>query len=190
MTWRCKKIVRLSGVKAEGEAALLPPQPLSSSARLLRSPSYGTLLSIELIGGSGAQMVGVSARCRDRVRLPRMIWITGMRQVSSFAKFAILYTALYSAFGVVSPFLPPFLGARGLTAEQIAAVIGSATAVRLVSGPLVGRLADRQRLWRGLLAGCIGAAGERYSATGRHAMRRNGRARAALSRGVLSAWCS
>jgi PPP family 3-phenylpropionic acid transporter len=82
-----------------------------------------------------------------------------MRQVSSFAKFAILYTALYSAFGVVSPFLPAFLGDRSLTAEQIAAVIGSATAVRLVSGPLVGRLADRQHLWRGLLAGCIGAAG-------------------------------
>ena len=100
-----------------------------------------------------------SARCRDRVRLPRMIWITGMRQVSPFAKFAILYTALYSAFGVVSPFLPAFLGDRSLTAEQIAAVIGSATAVRLVSGPLVGRLADRQRLWRGLLAGCISGAG-------------------------------
>jgi PPP family 3-phenylpropionic acid transporter len=51
-----------------------------------------------------------------------------------------LYTALYAAFGVISPFLPVFLSDRGLAAEQIAAVMASGMAVRLLSGPLPGTL--------------------------------------------------
>jgi len=38
-------------------------------------------------------------------------------------------------------------------------VIGVGTALRLVSGPLVGRLADWQRTWRGALSICAGGAG-------------------------------
>ena len=82
-----------------------------------------------------------------------------MRHLSPLAKFVALYTALYSAFGVVSPFLPAYFGSRGLSGQQIAVVIGVGTALRLVSGPLVGRLADRQRTWRSALSICAGGAG-------------------------------
>ncbi len=74
-------------------------------------------------------------------------------------RFALLYAALYAAFGVVSPFLPAFLERRGLPAEEIATVLAANTAIRLVSAPLAGRFADRYRLWSRLLAGCAAAAG-------------------------------
>ena len=82
-----------------------------------------------------------------------------MRQLSPLAKFIVLYTILYSAFGVVSPFLPAYFESRGLTTQQIAIVIGLGTALRLVSGPLIGRFADRQRMWRGALSICAGGSG-------------------------------
>ena len=82
-----------------------------------------------------------------------------MRQLSPLAKFIVLYTILYSAFGVVSPFLPAYFENRGLTTQQIAIVIGLGTALRLVSGPLIGRFADRQRMWRGTLSICAGGSG-------------------------------
>jgi MFS transporter, PPP family, 3-phenylpropionic acid transporter len=75
------------------------------------------------------------------------------------ARFIVLYTALYSAFGAVSPFLPAYFGDRGLTAPQISLVIGLGTAVRLLSGPLIGRLADRRRTWRVSFAACAAGAG-------------------------------
>jgi PPP family 3-phenylpropionic acid transporter len=75
------------------------------------------------------------------------------------ARFVILYTVLYAAFGVVSPFLPAYFEDRGLTARHIAVVIGLGTVVRLASGPLIGRLADSRRTWRGTLAACAAGAG-------------------------------
>ena len=50
---------------------------------------------------------------------------------------------LYSAFGVASPFLPSFIEARGIPLEQIGMLFAAGTAIRLVSAPLAGRLADR-----------------------------------------------
>ena len=82
-----------------------------------------------------------------------------LRRLSPLAKFVVLYTALYAAFGVVSPFLPAYFESRGLTTQQIALVIGSGTALRLVSGPLIGRFADRQQTWRGALSICAGGSG-------------------------------
>ena len=82
-----------------------------------------------------------------------------MSRVPPVARFVILYAALYSAFGVVFPFLPAYFGDRGLTARQIALVIGLGTVVRLASGPLIGRLADSRRTWRGTLAACAAGAG-------------------------------
>jgi MFS transporter, PPP family, 3-phenylpropionic acid transporter len=74
-------------------------------------------------------------------------------------RFVALYTALYSAFGVVSPFLPAYFEDRGLPARQIALVIGLGTIVRLASGPIIGRLADSRRIWRGTLAASAAGAG-------------------------------
>jgi MFS transporter, PPP family, 3-phenylpropionic acid transporter len=74
------------------------------------------------------------------------------------AAFVLLYAALYAAFGVFSPFLPALLGAGGLAAEQISFVMAAGTAIRLVSGPLAGRFADRCRAPRAVLAACAAAA--------------------------------
>jgi len=82
-----------------------------------------------------------------------------LHRLSPLARLIILYAALYCAFGVVFPFLPAYFGDRGLTPQQIAFAMGSGTAVRLASGPLIGRLADRQRTWRGTLCVCAAGAG-------------------------------
>ena len=49
---------------------------------------------------------------------------------------------MYAAFGVASPFMPAFFQARGLAPEHLGILFGSGTAIRLISGPLCGRLAD------------------------------------------------
>jgi PPP family 3-phenylpropionic acid transporter len=66
----------------------------------------------------------------------------------------MLYSALFSAFGLASPFLPAFLAGRGLGPEEIGLVLGAATALRLVCGPIAGRLADRFHAFRAELAVC------------------------------------
>jgi MFS transporter, PPP family, 3-phenylpropionic acid transporter len=77
-----------------------------------------------------------------------------MTERGSFVRFIALYAALFSAFGFASPFLPAFLAERGLAPEQLGLVLGAATALRLVCGPLAGRLADRFHFLRAELAVC------------------------------------
>ncbi len=54
----------------------------------------------------------------------------------------MLYTALFAAFGVASPFLPGLMQEHGLSAGQLGVVLAAGTAVRLLAGPAGGRLAD------------------------------------------------
>jgi PPP family 3-phenylpropionic acid transporter len=77
----------------------------------------------------------------------------------AFFRFAILYAALFSAFGSASPFLPAFLAGRGLGPEELGIVLGAGTAVRLICGPFAGRLADRFHAFRAVLAVCAILAG-------------------------------
>jgi MFS transporter, PPP family, 3-phenylpropionic acid transporter len=58
------------------------------------------------------------------------------------SRFLLLYAALYASFGLLSPFLPAFLSARDVGPEWLGLLLGAGTAVRLVSAPLAGRLAD------------------------------------------------
>jgi PPP family 3-phenylpropionic acid transporter len=69
-------------------------------------------------------------------------------------RFMTLYVALFSAFGFASPFLPAFLAGRGLGPEELGFVLSAATALRLVCGPIGGRLADRLHAFRAELAVC------------------------------------
>jgi PPP family 3-phenylpropionic acid transporter len=69
-------------------------------------------------------------------------------------RFAMLYAALYAAFGVASPFLPGFLKAHGMATQEVGVLLGAGTAVRMVTGPLAGRLADRRNALRGVLGIC------------------------------------
>jgi len=57
-------------------------------------------------------------------------------------RFLLLYGVLYCSFGFSSPFLPAFLAARGIGPEWLGILLGAGTAVRLLSAPLAGRLAD------------------------------------------------
>jgi MFS transporter, PPP family, 3-phenylpropionic acid transporter len=78
--------------------------------------------------------------------------------VDALVRFLLLYTVLYGAFGVSSPFMPRFFESRGLTSEEIGLLLGLGTAVRLVAGPLAGRVADLLGALRGVLGVCIAAA--------------------------------
>lgn len=75
--------------------------------------------------------------------------------------FMILYSAMYGAFGVASPFWPEFFQSRGVTQQQIGILLGVAALIRLLSGPFVGRFADLTGASRMVLALCalISAAG-------------------------------
>ncbi|MCJ2138500.1 MFS transporter [Methylobacterium sp. E-066] len=75
------------------------------------------------------------------------------------ARFLVLYAALYGAYGLLSPILPGFLAARGLSPGQIGTLLAAAGALRLVVGPLAGAFADRRRAARPVLAASVALAG-------------------------------
>jgi PPP family 3-phenylpropionic acid transporter len=63
--------------------------------------------------------------------------------LGSFDRFLVLYATMFAAFGVASPFLPALLHEHGLGSSEIGAVLAAGTAVRLITGPAISRLADR-----------------------------------------------
>jgi PPP family 3-phenylpropionic acid transporter len=63
-------------------------------------------------------------------------------RINAPAAYVILYALMYAAFGVASPFWPEYFRAKAMSAREIGLVLGAAMVVRLVAGPLVGRLAD------------------------------------------------
>jgi PPP family 3-phenylpropionic acid transporter len=69
-------------------------------------------------------------------------------------RHALLFATQFFAFGVLLPFLPAVLAARGLDAAEVAVVLSAGSAVRLLAGPLGGRLADSLAAPRGVLAAC------------------------------------
>ncbi|MBV9815139.1 MAG: MFS transporter [Alphaproteobacteria bacterium] len=74
------------------------------------------------------------------------------------SRFLILYGLLYAGFGVQSPYLPSLLAGRNLAPEAIALVLGAGTAIRLIAGPVAGRLADTLDTPKAVLAMCSIAA--------------------------------
>ena len=65
--------------------------------------------------------------------------------MTALARFLAFYGAVFAAFGVASPFLPALLQQDGLQPGELGIVLAAGTAIRLVTGPLGGRLADRTR---------------------------------------------
>lgn len=63
--------------------------------------------------------------------------------MSEATRFAALFAAQFAALGVALPFLPAVFAARGLNASEVAIVLAGASAMRLVAGPTIARLADR-----------------------------------------------
>ena len=78
--------------------------------------------------------------------------------LGSLDRFLLLYGTLFAAFGVASPFLPALLHERGLGPSEIGAVLAAGTAVRLITGPVISRLADRLGKHRQTLAVLVGMA--------------------------------
>jgi len=79
-------------------------------------------------------------------------------RLNPLPRFILLYGLMYAAFGVASPFMPALFAERGLAPEQLGVLFAAGTAVRLVSGPLAGRLADRLHALRAVLAACAALA--------------------------------
>jgi PPP family 3-phenylpropionic acid transporter len=81
--------------------------------------------------------------------------------MSLSARLALLYGVLFFGPGAAMPFLPVFLAARGLDVPQVALALGCAQVVRLVAGPVGGRLADRAGDRRAVIFGAalVSAAG-------------------------------
>jgi len=74
-------------------------------------------------------------------------------------KFVLLFSSLYAAFGVASPFLPELLMSHGVSPERLGLTLSLATTIRLISAPLAGRIADRYHALRIVLATCAALAG-------------------------------
>ena len=68
--------------------------------------------------------------------------------------FLAVYSLLYAAFGVQSPFLPELLREQGLRAEEIGIVLAASTSIRVFAGPAVGHVADRLRRHTLILCAC------------------------------------
>jgi PPP family 3-phenylpropionic acid transporter len=62
---------------------------------------------------------------------------------SPLPRFLLLYAGLFAAFGVASPFLPALLIQDGLSPNLLGLVLAGGTAIRLLAGPVGGRIADR-----------------------------------------------
>ena len=75
-------------------------------------------------------------------------------RLATVGPFLLLFGLLYASFGAASPFLPALMEARGIQAEQIGIIFGVATAIRLISAPVAGRIADRTHALRATLAAC------------------------------------
>jgi MFS transporter, PPP family, 3-phenylpropionic acid transporter len=73
-------------------------------------------------------------------------------------RFLPLYTLLYAGFGVQSPYLPALFDNRGIGPEGIASILAAGTAIRIISGPVAGRIADRSDAPRLVFATCSVAA--------------------------------
>src|SRR5919206_3317266 len=81
-----------------------------------------------------------------------------MVTVTIFPRFVLLYAAMYAAYGVASPFLPAFVSSRGIAPEALGLVLGTGTAVRLISAPIAGRVGDLLEALRLVLVLCIALA--------------------------------
>jgi PPP family 3-phenylpropionic acid transporter len=72
--------------------------------------------------------------------------------------FLLLYAAMYAAFGVASPLWPRFFETRGLSPEELGTLLGLGMLARLISGPMIGRIADVSGYVRAAFAICAALA--------------------------------
>ena len=78
---------------------------------------------------------------------------------SALPGYLLLFAALFCAYGTESAYLPAFLQSHGLAIERIGTVLAAGTVVRIVAGPMLGRLADAVGTRRFVLAVAAALAG-------------------------------
>src|SRR5690242_1555397 len=78
--------------------------------------------------------------------------------MSPLRRFIVLYAPMYAAFGISSPFMPAFFEARGLVPDRLGFLFATGTAIRLISGPFFGSLADLTQALRAVLVLCTALA--------------------------------
>jgi len=100
----------------------------------------------------------INDRRRGFARKRGVVPASGFPMKTALPQFLTLYGAMFAAFGVASPFFGAFLGGRGLAPEAIGLVLAAGTGVRLVAGPVGGRVADRLGAPRLVLVGYLAAA--------------------------------
>ncbi|MBR0680815.1 MFS transporter [Roseomonas eburnea] len=71
---------------------------------------------------------------------------------SSAPRFVLLFAAQFAAVGVLLPFIPPLMADRGLSPAEVGTILAAGASVRLLTGPLGGRLADALGRPRGVMA--------------------------------------
>ena len=70
------------------------------------------------------------------------------------ARVSVFYASYFLVAGVMLPFWPLFLQARGLSVAEIGLMLGLALLLRAAAGPFIGRFADRGGDARGPLIAC------------------------------------
>ncbi len=68
-------------------------------------------------------------------------------------RLALYYAAYFAVIGVLMPFWPVWLEAKGLTATQIGLVLASAPFVRAFASPLIAQYADKKGLRQPIMMG-------------------------------------
>lgn len=69
----------------------------------------------------------------------------------------LLFGLIYGGFGVLSPYLPALLAARGLDAQTIGLALAAGTLVKLAVAPPLARFADRRQRVAATLAAALAA---------------------------------
>jgi MFS transporter, PPP family, 3-phenylpropionic acid transporter len=69
-------------------------------------------------------------------------------------RFSMAYALMMLGSGVQLPFLPLWLAAKGINASGIAFIVAGMMAIRMVSAPLFGWLADHFQMRRQVILGC------------------------------------
>jgi len=68
----------------------------------------------------------------------------GARRDDAGLRLSLVYAATFFEMGVQIPFLPVWLGAHGLSDDQIAIIMAAPLAARVVATPWVAAIADRR----------------------------------------------
>ncbi len=63
--------------------------------------------------------------------------------MSNAARLSALYGGMFLVIGIMMPFWPVWLDAKGLSAAEIGLVFAAGSTVRVLTGPLAARIADR-----------------------------------------------